>query len=108
MGFLGKFLQFTEGGGRNMTLREIAKREAAREDMPIYGTADQVADFLADLSEEVGADGFHFRWATKDYPYVVQIASELVPALRRRRLFRSDYSGKTLKDHLFGPQRCEG
>ena len=86
------------------TIREIAMKEAAREDMPIYGTADQVAEYLGALAEEVDADGYHFRYATKDYPYVVQLTSELVPALRRRGLFRSEYAGATLKDHLFGPQ----
>ena len=102
---LGKFLQHTEDSAdRQPTIREIAKLEAAREDMPICGSYDQVADYLGWLAEEVDADGFHFRYATKDYRYVVQLTTGLIPALRKRGLFRSEYSGKTLRENLFGAQ----
>jgi alkanesulfonate monooxygenase SsuD/methylene tetrahydromethanopterin reductase-like flavin-dependent oxidoreductase (luciferase family) len=103
---LGHLLQFTEEESGTRTIRQIAKKEAAREDMPIYGSADQVADFLGELADEVDADGFHFRYATKDFPYIVQVTSELIPALQKRGLFRTEYAGSTLREHLFGPQIC--
>ncbi|WP_171007624.1 NtaA/DmoA family FMN-dependent monooxygenase [Sphingomonas sp. 3P27F8] len=80
----GKIIQ--ESTGQNAkTIRELAHAEAAREDMPIYGSYGQVAEYLGWLAEETGADGYHFRHATKDFAYVVQITAGLIPELRKRR-----------------------
>ncbi len=104
----GKLLQHTADTDRPLTIREIGKLEAAREDMPICGSYDQVADYLGWLAAETDADGFHFRYATKDFRYVVQLTTGLIPALRKRGLFRSEYGGTTLRENLFGPQICDG
>ena len=63
------------------------------------GTASQIADELQAWFENEGADGFNLM------PPVLptgldDIVELLVPELRRRGLFRSEYSGKTLRDHL--------
>lgn len=102
---VGKLLQHTTGG-ESMTIREIGRLEAAREDMPICGSYSQVAEYLGWLAEETGADGYHFRYATKDYRYVVQLTTGLIPELRKRGLFRSEYSGSTFRENLFGEQIC--
>ena len=95
---VGKVLQYK---GRNMTLRQIAKLEGAKETFAIHGTPTQVADILEQASVEGGGDGFHFRTNIQDYNYLLEVTTKLVPELQRRGLVRTEYSGKTLRDHLF-------
>ncbi|WP_128437015.1 LLM class flavin-dependent oxidoreductase [Streptomyces cyaneus] len=67
------------------------------------GTAADLADLLADRHTATGVDGFHLRPASTpaDLPTVVH---DLVPALRERGLFRTAYTGTTLRDHLGLPR----
>ena len=95
---VGKVLQYK---GRSVTLREIALHEAAKETFPICGTAEFVADAIEHAAREGGADGFHFRTDFIDYNYLVDIATKLVPVLQSRGLARTEYSGTTLREHLF-------
>ncbi|MFF3517695.1 hypothetical protein [Streptomyces sp. NPDC002573] len=64
----------------------------------ITGAAADLAGLLADWHEATGV-GFHLlpTSAPADLPAVVQ---DLVPGLRERGLFRADYTGRTLRDHL--------
>jgi len=96
----GKLAQYGISEGR-WTLREIARHEGMYETIPIYGTADHVADVLEEIAAESDVDGFHFRSQALDYEYLFQIATELIPILQKRGLVRRDYSGQTLRDHLF-------
>lgn len=96
----GKILQI-QGMGRPVTLRELAKHEGAKETFPIYGTPEQVADILEQASVEGGGDGFHFRANVTDYNYLLYVATRLIPILQARGLVRTEYSGTTLRDHLF-------
>lgn len=100
---IGKLTQYTQSLNK-MTLREIGMHEAQRETFPIWGTPEQVANKLEETFLETDADGFHFRLALQDYNYVVDITTKLIPILQRRGLFRKEYSGRKLKEHLFGPQ----
>jgi alkanesulfonate monooxygenase SsuD/methylene tetrahydromethanopterin reductase-like flavin-dependent oxidoreductase (luciferase family) len=68
-------------------------------DTPMVGTADQVADEMAALIEEVGGDGFLIAGPLTP-ANVGRIVDGLVPALQERGLARSTYSGTTLRDHL--------
>ncbi|NGO07803.1 LLM class flavin-dependent oxidoreductase [Streptomyces sp. HC44] len=63
------------------------------------GAAADLGDLLADWHGAGGADGFHLLPASvpADLPAVVH---DLVPTLRARGLFRADYTGHTLRDHL--------
>ncbi|MFF0584521.1 LLM class flavin-dependent oxidoreductase [Streptomyces sp. NPDC003781] len=67
------------------------------------GAAADLAALLADWHETTGVDGFHLlpTSASADLPAVVH---DLVPALRERGLFRADYTGRTLRDHLGLPR----
>jgi alkanesulfonate monooxygenase SsuD/methylene tetrahydromethanopterin reductase-like flavin-dependent oxidoreductase (luciferase family) len=96
---MGKLLQI-QGMGRPVTLREIAMREAMKETFEICGSYEQVADIIEDTAEKVDADGFHFRSVLQDYDYLVDTASNLIPILQKRGLARTEYTGKTLRDHL--------
>jgi alkanesulfonate monooxygenase SsuD/methylene tetrahydromethanopterin reductase-like flavin-dependent oxidoreductase (luciferase family) len=67
------------------------------------GTAADLAGLLGDWHAAGGADGFHLLSASApaDLPAVVH---ELVPPLRERGIFRTDYTGGTLRDHLGLPR----
>jgi len=99
-GMIGKLLQYTQAK-KDMTLREIAKHEAMHETFPICGTPEQVADIIEATAEEGGADGFHFRAKVGDIGYLTEIATKLMPILRKRGLARSSYAGGTLRENLF-------
>lgn len=86
-----------------LTLRQLLKRLAgARGHLAIAGTPEQVADTIEDWFTTGAADGFNVM-----PPIINQqlelFASEVVPILRKRGLFRSDYSSHTLRGH-FGLQ----
>ncbi|QOV35538.1 LLM class flavin-dependent oxidoreductase [Streptomyces ferrugineus] len=67
------------------------------------GAAADLAELLADWHATAGVDGFHLlsASASDDLPTVVH---DLVPQLRERGLFRADYTGRTLRDHLDLPR----
>ncbi len=80
-----------------LTLREVAlffsrpRREFA-------GTAEQVADTIQTWFEHEAADGFIINSLLPDG---LQYFAELVvPVLQERGLFRSEYSGSTLREHF--------
>src|SRR4051812_30226880 len=87
-----------------LTLRELYYRvAAARGHLLLVGTPAQIADVLERWFEAGAADGFNVM--PPFFPGQFDaFAAEVVPILQERRLFRADYSGKTLRDHL-GLQR---
>ena len=69
----------------------------------ITGTPADIADFMEEWFETRAADGFILMLPT--LPASLQDFTALVvPELRRRGLFRTDYEGPTLRDNL-GVQR---
>ncbi|OSI71043.1 LLM class flavin-dependent oxidoreductase [Bradyrhizobium canariense] len=67
--------------------------------MMVVGTPDEIAQNMVDTFDEHAADGFNLCLATlpdglKDFIELV------VPELRRRGRFRSNYSGQTLRENL--------
>jgi FMN-dependent oxidoreductase (nitrilotriacetate monooxygenase family) len=102
----------TQGGQAfSNTLFEMARREkmtlrdlynitaAARGHWVIYGTPKRIADVLEEWFVSERADGFvvmpaYFPGAFDDF------VDKVVPELRRRGLYRTEYAGKTLRDHL--------
>jgi FMN-dependent oxidoreductase (nitrilotriacetate monooxygenase family) len=83
-----------------MTFRDLYNvAAAARGHWAICGTATQVADILEEWFVAEAADGFVILPA--HFPHSLQTFVErVVPELQRRGLFRHDYSGTTLRDHL--------
>jgi FMN-dependent oxidoreductase (nitrilotriacetate monooxygenase family) len=83
-----------------MTLRDLYNvTAAARGHWVIYGTPQRIADIFEEWFSAELADGFiimpaYFPGAFEDFVELV------VPELQRRGLFRKDYSGPTLRDHL--------
>ena len=88
----------------NLSIRDLYLRIAgARGHQQVVGTPSSIADQLQQWFEEGGADGFNIMspW----FPGGLDDFIELVlPELRRRGLFRTEYEGRTLREHL-GLQR---
>ena len=62
------------------------------------GTPEQVADLMVDWFDDGAADGFNIM--PPILPSMLEIfIAEVVPILRKRGLFRSEYAGETLRDH---------
>ena len=86
----------------NPTLRQLYLRyERGRK--TIRGTPQQIADVMAEWFTTGAADGFMMQFSTlpgglRDF------VDKVVPELQRRGLFRIEYSGHTLRDHLGLPR----
>ena len=89
---------------QNMTLRDLYNlTAAARGHWVICGTPTGIADTLEEWFVEGAADGYnilpaYFPGAFPDFVDLV------VPELQHRGLFRRDYEGETLRDHLGLPR----
>jgi alkanesulfonate monooxygenase SsuD/methylene tetrahydromethanopterin reductase-like flavin-dependent oxidoreductase (luciferase family) len=69
----------------------------------IKGTATQVADVMEHWFSSGACDGFMMQFHTLPGG-LEEFVTGVVPELQRRGLFRSEYQGPTLRDHL-GLQR---
>jgi FMN-dependent oxidoreductase (nitrilotriacetate monooxygenase family) len=84
----------------NLTIRQLALRVAAgRGHHIVLGTPVEIADRMQQWFDGRAADGFNvmppfFPEGLEDFTQLV------VPILQERGLFRTDYSGSTLRDHL--------
>jgi len=84
----------------NLTIRQLYLRNAGgRGHFTIVGTPSQVADLMEDWFLNHAADGFNIM------PPVLpgdleDFVALVVPELQRRGLFRTEYTGRTLREHL--------
>ncbi|WP_236215509.1 LLM class flavin-dependent oxidoreductase [Metapseudomonas otitidis] len=87
-------------GQENLTLAQLGRRIAGgRGHHSLIGTPAQIADELQAWFEGRAADGFnvlvpHLPAGLEDF------ATQVVPELQRRGLFRTEYQGRTLREHL--------
>ncbi len=85
---------------QSLTIRQLYMLHAgARGQRTVIGTAEQIADDMEHWFLERGVDGFlihpaYLPGSLEDF------TTDVVPELQRRGLFRTDYSGATLRDHL--------
>ncbi|WP_163552564.1 LLM class flavin-dependent oxidoreductase [Candidatus Frankia alpina] len=86
----------------NLTIRQLAE-QIARDDRTLVGTPTTVADHIQEWFEQRAADGFNVI-----FPYLPDALDDFVdlviPELRRRGLFRTAYTGRTLREHLGLPR----
>lgn len=82
------------------TLRELLHRLAgARGHRVFTGTPEQVADTITEWFTQGAADGFNVM--PPSLPSGLEAFTEqVVPILQQRGLFRTEYAGSTLRDHL--------
>ncbi|KAK9416408.1 putative FMN-dependent oxidoreductase [Seiridium unicorne] len=82
-----------------LTVRQLAQRYGGYSGLAFVGTVETVADEMERWLMEEGSDGFNVV-----FPYLPQglddVAERLVPELQKRGIFRKDYDGQTLRDHL--------
>ena len=84
-----------------ITLRDIAKSYLSGSDKnPLIGTPDQVADAMQYLLEEGGGDGFQISPPYYAPDYYADLVDQLIPVLQKRGIYREDYNGSTLREHL--------
>ena len=84
-------------GNPNDSLRQIMNRP--NEFTTMVGTADSIAGLMQDTMEEVGGDGFLIAGQFKP-KYITSIVDELVPALQKRQLTRTEYGYDHFRDNL--------
>lgn len=82
-----------------MTIRQLYSEHAGGGGLRVIGTASDVADVMEHWIEQGGADGFnltptHLPHGIDDFVALV------VPELRRRGVFRTEYEGTTLRENL--------
>jgi alkanesulfonate monooxygenase SsuD/methylene tetrahydromethanopterin reductase-like flavin-dependent oxidoreductase (luciferase family) len=86
--------------GRDVTVRDLAAHRATLLQGPRFvGTATSVADQMEEWFNSGGCDGFvlaatHLPGAFEEFVRMV------VPVLQQRGLFRREYAGTTLREHL--------
>ena len=83
----------------SLTIRELARKAGSYAGLAFVGTAASIADDMEQWLVEEGSDGFNvmFPWLPGGLDDFVD---EVVPELQRRGLFRREYEGRTLRDHL--------
>jgi alkanesulfonate monooxygenase SsuD/methylene tetrahydromethanopterin reductase-like flavin-dependent oxidoreductase (luciferase family) len=84
----------------NLSIAELARRTAGgRGHWLVVGTASDIADQMEERFKGGAADGFNVLPATLPGG-LEDFISMVVPELQRRGLFRTDYEGATLREHL--------
>jgi FMN-dependent oxidoreductase (nitrilotriacetate monooxygenase family) len=87
----------------NLTLRQLAQRAGGYAGLAMVGTAESIADEMQQWLEEDGCDGFNVM-----FPYLPEgldlFVDRVVPELQRRGIFRREYEGVTLREHLGLPR----
>ncbi len=88
----------------NLSMRQIAQVVAgARAKLVMIGTPKSLADRMEQWFVEEAADGFNIM-----PPYLPGALNDFVdlviPELQRRGLFRTEYTGRTLREHLGLPR----
>ncbi len=101
----GRWKQLTALARReNLSIRQLFLRfNAVRGHRVVIGTPVDIADQIQDWFEHDAADGFNLIPPLLPSS-LTEFVDLVVPELRRRGLFRTDYDGTTLRDHLGLPR----
>jgi FMN-dependent oxidoreductase (nitrilotriacetate monooxygenase family) len=87
----------------NLTVRQLAQRLGGYGGAAIVGTPRTIADEMQEWLETGACDGFNVM-----FPYVPggldDFVDQVVPELQRRGIFRTEYEGTTLREHLGLPR----
>ncbi len=82
------------------TLREIGPQiSGGAAQTHFVGTPEQLADHMVTWQDAGGADGFTIMGSTLPYE-LATFVDHVVPLLQKRGRYRTEYSGRTLRDHL--------
>jgi alkanesulfonate monooxygenase len=88
---------------KNLTVRQLAQLVGGFGGLEMVGTAGEVADTMQSWLETGASDGFNIMFPTvpaglDDFVRLV------IPELQRRGIFRNEYAGTTLREHLGLPR----
>jgi FMN-dependent oxidoreductase (nitrilotriacetate monooxygenase family) len=87
----------------NLTVRQLAQRLGGYSGLAMVGTPKTIADEMEEWLDTGGCDGF-----TVMFPYLpgglADFVAHVIPELQHRGLFRRDYEGTTLREHLGLPR----
>jgi alkanesulfonate monooxygenase SsuD/methylene tetrahydromethanopterin reductase-like flavin-dependent oxidoreductase (luciferase family) len=82
-----------------LTVRQLAQRLGGYAGLAFVGTPTTIADQMQEWFETEGSDGFNVM-----FPFLPagldDFVDTVVPELQRRGLFRTEYQGTILRDHL--------
>ncbi|MDL2405236.1 LLM class flavin-dependent oxidoreductase [Rhizobium calliandrae] len=86
-----------------LTVRQLAQRLGGYAGLAFVGTPQTIADEMEQWLYEEGSDGFNVV-----FPFLPQglqdVTTRVVPELQRRGIFRLEYEGTTLREHLGLPR----
>lgn len=87
-----------------LTMRQLIKKMSiSRGHLSLIGTPEQIADEIEDWFTDGAADGFNFMPSLM--PVMLEaFVDQVIPILQKRGLFRTEYTGNTLRDH-YGLER---
>lgn len=87
----------------DITIRELAQKAGSYSGLAFVGTPQGIADRMQEWLEAQACDGFNVM-----FPYLPggldDFCDRVVPELQRRGIYRRDYAGTTLRDHLGLPR----
>ncbi len=81
------------------TIRQLLRSLVADGHLVVIGTPSKVADVFQTWLNEGAADGFNVMFDDMSSS-IDDFVDLVVPELQRRGLFRADYTGTTLREHL--------
>jgi FMN-dependent oxidoreductase (nitrilotriacetate monooxygenase family) len=86
-----------------LTVRQLAQRLGGYSGLAFVGTPATIADEMEEWLTSDGSDGFNVM-----FPFLPvgldDFVDNVVPELQRRGIFRGDYEGATLREHLGLPR----
>ncbi len=86
-----------------LTVRQLAQRVGGYAGLSFVGTAASIADEMEHWLRAEACDGFNVM-----FPYLPagldDFVDQVVPELQRREIFRREYEGSTLREHLGLPR----
>ncbi|MFT4268562.1 MAG: LLM class flavin-dependent oxidoreductase, partial [Xenophilus sp.] len=86
-----------------LTVRQLAQRLGGYAGLAFVGTPESIADEMQHWLEDEACDGFNvmFPWLPGG---LYAFTERVVPELQRRGLLRTEYTGRTLREHLGLPR----
>jgi alkanesulfonate monooxygenase len=88
---------------QNLSVRQLAERAGSYGGNSFVGTAKDIADQMEEWLRSNAADGFNVMFHTVPAG-LEEFVDQVVPELQRRGLFRREYAGTTLREHLRLPR----
>ncbi len=87
----------------NLTVRQLAQIVGGYGGLQFVGTPGEIADTMQEWLETEASDGFNVMFHTVPAG-LDEFVDLVVPELQHRGIFRREYEGATLRDHLGLPR----